>query len=64
MRTRRGVNGGRGCAPLPDEAPASLDAHIRIVHGDAMLADSSAGEAAMCDRFEGWVREHYTAPAE
>ena len=45
-----------------DEAPASLDAHIRIVHGDAVLADTSAGEAAMCDRFEGWVRAHYTAP--
>jgi hypothetical protein len=45
----------------PDEVPASLDAHIRIVHGDAVLADTSDGEAAMCDRFEGWVRAHYTA---
>jgi hypothetical protein len=46
----------------PDEVPASLDAHIRILHGDAVLADTSDGEAAMCDRFEGWVRAHYTAP--
>jgi Zn-dependent oligopeptidase len=46
----------------PDAAPASLDAHITIVHGDVVLADSSEGEAAMCDRFEGWIRAHYTAP--
>ena len=47
----------------PDKVPASLDAHIRIVHGSELIADSSAGEAAMCDRFEGWVRAHYaTAP--
>ena len=45
----------------PDEVPASLDAHIKIVHGDAILADSSDGEVAMCDRFEGWVRMHYAA---
>jgi hypothetical protein len=46
----------------PDDVPASLDAHIRIVHGDELIADSSAGEDAMCDRFATWVREHY-APA-
>jgi Peptidase family M3 len=46
----------------PDEVPASLDAQIRIVHGDAVLADTSDGEAAMCDRFEGWVRAHYRSP--
>jgi hypothetical protein len=32
------------------------------VHGEAVLADTSDGEAAMCDRFEDWVRAHYTAP--
>jgi hypothetical protein len=49
--------------PRPGTVPASLDAHIRIVHGDALLADTSDGEAAMCDRFEGWVRAHYPGPA-
>jgi Zn-dependent oligopeptidase len=46
----------------PDAAPASLDATIRIVHGDEILADTSQGEAAMCDQFEAWVRAHYAAP--
>jgi hypothetical protein len=46
----------------PADLPASLDAHIRIVHGEAVLADTAEGEAAMCDRFEGWVRAQY-APA-
>jgi hypothetical protein len=48
----------------PDEAPSSLEAHIRIVHGDEVLADTGDGEAAMCDRFEGWVRAHYATPGE
>lgn len=43
----------------PDEVPPSLDAEIRIVHGAELIADSSAGEDAMCDRFEAWVRETY-----
>ncbi len=46
----------------PDGVPANLNAEIRIVHGAEVLADSSEGEEAMCDRFEGWVRAHY-APA-
>ena len=46
----------------PDEVPASLEAQIRIVHGDELLADTSDGESAMCDRFEGWVRRHYASP--
>ena len=36
----------------------TLDADIRIVHGTELLADSSSGEDAMCERFEAWVREH------
>ena len=44
---------------MPSEAAASLDAQIRVVHGTEVLADSSQGEDAMCDRFEAWVREHY-----
>ena len=43
----------------PDAVFTSLDAHIRIVHGSELLADSERGEAAMCDRFEGWVRANY-----
>jgi len=43
----------------PDRGASSLDAHIRIVHGTELLADSSAGEDAMCDRFEAWVGQHY-----
>ena len=46
----------------PDRAPTTLDADIRIVHGVELLADSSEGEEAMCDRFEEWVRAHYAAP--
>jgi hypothetical protein len=45
----------------PREVPASLDAHIRVVHGAEVLADSSQGEEAMCTRFQAWVREHYPA---
>jgi hypothetical protein len=37
----------------------ALNADIRVVDGTAVLADSSDGEEAMCDRFEAWVREHY-----
>jgi hypothetical protein len=43
----------------PDAIPPTLDAHIRIVHGAEVIADSSLGEDAMCDRFEAWVRERY-----
>jgi hypothetical protein len=43
----------------PDDFPSSLDAEIRIVHGAELIADSTDGEASMCDRFEGWIRTHY-----
>jgi hypothetical protein len=49
--------------PPGDRPSASLDAHIRIVHGAEVLADSAAGEEAMCDRFEAWVRANYGAPS-
>jgi oligoendopeptidase F len=45
----------------PSQMPAALDAHIRVVHGAEVLADSSEGEDVMCARFEAWVREHYPA---
>jgi oligoendopeptidase F len=44
--------------------PATLDAQIRIVHGAELLADSSAGEDAMCARFEAWVSQHYPTAAQ
>jgi oligoendopeptidase F len=43
----------------PAAVPSELDADIRVVHGNEVLADSSDGEDAMCQRFESWVREHY-----
>lgn len=48
----------------PADVPATLDAQIRIVHGAQLLADSSAGEDAMCTRFETWVSEHYSTSAQ
>jgi hypothetical protein len=46
----------------PESRSATLDAHVRIVHGSELLADSGDGEEAMCDRFEDWVRAHYAMP--
>jgi hypothetical protein len=43
----------------PDGA-ASLDATIRVVHGAALIADSSEGEDRMAERFEEWVGERYS----
>ena len=51
-------------AEYPDDLPDSLDAEIRIVHGNEVLADTGHGEAAMCDRFERWVRAHYATPGD
>jgi hypothetical protein len=45
----------------PSDVPATLDAHIRVVHGADVLADSSEGEDLMCASFEAWVRERYLA---
>jgi hypothetical protein len=42
-----------------DDVPATLEATLRIVHGAETIAESSDGEAAMCDRFEAWIRERY-----
>jgi Zn-dependent oligopeptidase len=51
-----------GARRYPETGVPTLDAHIRIVHGSELLADSADGEEAMCDRFEKWVRAHYAAP--
>ena len=47
--------------PASGGGAATLDAYIRIVHGNEVLADSSHGEDAMCAQFESWVRDHYPA---
>ncbi|WP_028534958.1 M3 family metallopeptidase [Paludibacterium yongneupense] len=46
----------RGDRPAPR---ADLNAHIRLVHGDELIADNSAGDEAMCRRFESWVAQRY-----
>jgi hypothetical protein len=40
----------------PADVPPDLDAHIRVVDGADVLADSVDGEDAMCARFEAWVQ--------
>lgn len=45
----------------PDTAAPDLDAVIRIVHGDALLADSTQSEQTMCANFEAWVGRHFPA---
>jgi hypothetical protein len=50
--------------PSRSDERSTLDAHIRIVHGTEVLADSGEGEDAMCSRFEAWVREHYPAEGQ
>jgi len=47
----------------PATSSPDLHAHIRVVHGSAVLADSSDGESAMCARFESWIQDHYFAPS-
>lgn len=48
----------------PAEAPASLDARIRIVHGAELIADNTVSDADMFARFEGWIAERYpTTPS-
>lgn len=41
------------------DVPPTLDASIRVVHGTELIADSTAGEDAMCARFQAWVRERF-----
>jgi Peptidase family M3 len=43
----------------PDDVAPTLDACIRIVDGAELLADSDAGEDAMCAAFEAWVHDRY-----
>jgi len=47
----------------PVDANTPLDATLRVVHGSEVLADSGAGEAALCDRFEAWVNRTYFSTA-
>src|SRR5690606_25212615 len=43
----------------PESPIHDLDAHIRVVHGTEVVADSSEGEEVMCARFESWIRARY-----
>ena len=43
----------------PKAAMTGLDASIRIVHGDELIADNGQSDHAMCVQFEGWVDLHY-----
>ncbi|MGY3932944.1 oligoendopeptidase F [Aeromonas encheleia] len=38
-----------------------LNARIRVVHGEALIADNSESEARMLADFEAWIRRHYQA---
>jgi len=46
--------------PAADPVPDSLNARIRIVHGDELIADNGISDAAMCQQFEDWVGRRYT----
>ncbi|MEO7427727.1 MAG: M3 family metallopeptidase [Fibrobacteria bacterium] len=52
----------RGAAPS-SSAPVDLDAIIRIVHGDELIASNENGEsfASIEVRFAAWLAEHKTA---
>jgi oligoendopeptidase F len=39
----------------------ALNASIRLVHGDELIADNSTSDAAMCAQFEHWVAERFPA---
>ena len=43
--------------PVGDGAP--LNAHIRVVHGETLIADNSHSEAQMLADFEAWIHRHY-----
>jgi oligoendopeptidase F len=43
----------------PAAVVTGLDATIRIVHGDELIADNEQSDAAMCERFESWVGHRY-----
>ncbi|USV58216.1 M3 family metallopeptidase [Aeromonas encheleia] len=38
-----------------------LNARIRVVYGEALIADNSESEARMLADFEAWIRRHYQA---
>ncbi len=43
----------------PSAPSAGLDATIRIVHGDELIADNDQSDQAMCAQFESWVDSRY-----
>ena len=43
----------------PGAGAAGLDATIRVVHGDELIADNVESDDAMCQQFESWVNHRY-----
>jgi len=43
----------------PTVANADLNATVRIVHGEELIADNNESDAAMCEQFERWVAARY-----
>ncbi|QFI56010.1 M3 family metallopeptidase [Aeromonas simiae] len=41
-----------------------LEAIIRVVHGEELIADNSESQAQMLDDFERWIRDHYPAVSQ
>ncbi|MGL5815177.1 MAG: M3 family metallopeptidase [Aeromonas sp.] len=48
--------------PVGDGAP--LNAHIRVVHGETLIADNSHSEAQMLADFEAWIHRHYQSEGQ
>jgi oligoendopeptidase F len=46
----------RSYPPAPN---VDLDATIRIVHGDELIADNRQSDQTMCQQFEQWVGQRY-----
>lgn len=60
QEARAQMNGAASRA-YPAEYPATLEATIRLVHGNELIADNSVGEGEMSKQFERWVAQHYPA---
>ena len=45
--------------PTQSLMDCSLNAQIRVVQGDELIADNLTSDEAMLEKFEAWVEEHY-----
>jgi hypothetical protein len=55
---------GAATRSYPPAGVDKLDATIRIVHGNEVLADNHESDDAMCRQFERWVHTRYPATAQ